>query len=70
MSWSINLSGPQNVVQREVADALLLLDKALTWVENSEGDILSVSLSGYVSWNENDEITNSNVAFSVGETNT
>jgi hypothetical protein len=67
MSWSINLNGPRSVVTREVADAILLLDKSLDWIENSDADSLSVSLGGYVSWDETGNITNSNVSFSVGE---
>ena len=67
MSWSINLSGPQRVVAQELADALLLLDKALDWVQLSDKDIVSANLSGYVSWNEDGEVTNSNVSFSIGE---
>ena len=67
MSWSINLSGPPEVVTREIADALILLDKALDYSQHSDADTVNVSLSGYVSWNE-DEITSSNVSFSVGET--
>ena len=68
MSWSINLSGPPNVVTREIADALLLLDKALDYAQNSDSDIVNVQVGGYVSWNEDNEITSSNVSFSVGET--
>ena len=67
MSWSINLSGPQKVVSRELADAILLLDKAMDWVQNSDADVVTASLSGSVSWDENHDITNSNVSFSVGE---
>ena len=46
MSWSINLSGPQRVVAQELAEALLLLDKALDWVQLSDKDIVSANLSG------------------------
>jgi len=67
MSWSINLSGPPRVVAQELADALLLVDKALDWVQLSDKDIVSANLSGYVSWNEDGEVTNSNVSFSIGE---
>ena len=67
MSWSINLNGPKEVVERELTDAILLLDKAIDWVQNSEGDTVVADLSGYVSWNEDGEITNSNVSFSIGE---
>ena len=66
MSWSINLSGPQNVVARELADAILLLDKAIDWAQNSSADSLTVSLGGYATWADND-ITSSNVSFSVSE---
>ena len=69
MSWSINLSGPPSVVTREMADALLLLDKALDYTQNSNSSNVTVGLSGYVSWTENDKITASNVSFSVGEIN-
>lgn len=68
MSWSISLSGSPQVVTREIADALLLLDKALDYAQNSDADSMSVSLSGYVSWNDAGDVTSSNVSFSVGET--
>ena len=68
MSWSINLSGPPEVVTREIADAILLLDRALDYSQNSDAHTVSVSLGGYVSWNEDREVTSSNVSFSVGET--
>lgn len=67
MSWSINLSGPPNVVSHELADALLLFDRALDYTENSDKDIVSVTLGGYVSWKEDGEVTSSNVSFSIGE---
>ena len=67
MSWSITLNGPQKVVARELADAILLLDKAIDWVQNSDADVVTASLGGYISWNEDGDITNSNVSFSVGE---
>ena len=69
MSWSINLSGPPQVVARELADAILLLDKATDWVEKSISDVLSVNLAGYVSWTGTGDITASSVSFSVGESN-
>ena len=67
MSWSINLSGPPEVVTREIADAILLLDRAIDYSQNSDADTVNVSLGGYVSWKEDGEITASNVSFSVGE---
>ena len=67
MSWSINLSGPPNVVTREIADALLLLDKALDYAQNSDAGVVTVGLNGWVSWLD-DKIISSNVGFSVGET--
>ena len=71
MSWSINLSGPKKVVARELSDAILLIDKAIDWVQNSDGDVVNASLSGYVSWDEDGDITRSSVSFSVsvGESN-
>jgi hypothetical protein len=68
MSWSINLSGPPQVIARELADAILLLDKSMDWAHTSEADVISVSLVGYVSWNDAGDVTASNVSFSVGET--
>jgi hypothetical protein len=67
MSWSINLNGPPQVVTHELADALFLIDKALDWAQNSDKDIVNISLCGYVSWNEDDVVTSSNVSFSIGE---
>ena len=68
MSWSINLSGPPSVVTRQIADALILLDKALDYAQNSDADVVNVALNGYVSWNENEDIVGSSVGFSVSET--
>ncbi len=69
MSWSVTLSGPKKAVLREVADAILVFDKAFAWIENAEDDsTLSVNLNGYVSWNDAGEVTNSNIGFNVGET--
>jgi hypothetical protein len=67
MSWSISLSGPPEVVTREISDALLLLDRALDYSQNSDADTVTASLSGYVSWKEDGSVTASNVSFSVGE---
>ena len=68
MSWSINLSGPPKVVTHELADAILLLDRAIDWAQNSDAGNMAVSLGGYVSWDETGDILSSNVSFSVGET--
>lgn len=68
MSWSINLQGPPEVVTREIADAILLLDRALDYSQNSDAHTINVSLGGYVSWNDDREVTSSNVSFSVEET--
>jgi hypothetical protein len=68
MSWSINLSGPPEVVTRELADAILLLDRAIDYSQNSDADSVRISVGGYVSWNEDHEITSSDVSFSVAET--
>jgi len=67
MSWSVNLSGPKEVLKREISDAMLLFDRALDWVENAELETLSVNLNGYVSWNQEGEITSSSVGFNVSE---
>jgi hypothetical protein len=71
MSWSITLSGPKKVVARELSDAMQVLDKAIDWVQNSDWDVVAASLSGYVSWDEDGDITRSGVSFSVsgGESN-
>ena len=68
MSWSINLNGPPEVVTRELADAILLLDKSIDCTQNSDADVVNVSLGGYVSWNDAGDVTASNVSFSVAET--
>ena len=68
MSWSINLSGPPKVVTRELAEAVLLLDKSLDYAQNSDANVISISLGGYVSWNDAGDVTSSNVSFSAGET--
>lgn len=67
MSWSINLSGPPQIVAREIADAILLFDRALDYAQNSDADTISVSLGGYVSWTDAGDVTASRVSFSVGE---
>lgn len=67
MSWSVTLSGPPNVVARELSDLLIVADKALDYAVNSDEDTVSVNLSGFVSWNEQEEITNSGVSFSLSE---
>lgn len=67
MSWSINLSGPKKVVTRELVDAALLLDSAIEWASNSDANTVTVQIGGYVSWNDEEEVTSSNVSFSVGE---
>jgi hypothetical protein len=71
MSWSITLSGPKKVVARELSDAMQVLDKAIDWVQNSDRDVVAASLGGYVSWDEDGDITRSSVSFSVsvGESN-
>jgi hypothetical protein len=68
MSWSISLSGPPQVVTRELSDAILLLDKSIDWAQNSNADAINVLLSGSVSWDDAGGVTASNVSFSVGET--
>lgn len=68
MSWSISLGGPKNVVQTELADLILVAEKALDWVENANDEsTLSLSLNGYVSWGEDKSITNASVGFQFGE---
>jgi hypothetical protein len=69
MSWSINLSGPPQVVTHELSDAILLLDKALDYSQGSDKDTVAVHLGGYVSWNEDGEVTNSAVSLSFSESN-
>jgi len=70
MSWSVNLSGPPNVVTRELADLLLLADKALDYAANADSDTVTVGLGGFVSWDEENEIINSGVSMNFGEANT
>lgn len=68
MSWSVNLNGPKEVVRRELADAILLFDKALYYAENTDAPIVNVNLNGYVSWvSLEGNVTASNVGFSFGE---
>jgi hypothetical protein len=67
MSWSVNLSGPKEVLVREISDLLLVADRAIDWAEGAQDEnTLNIGLNGYVSWND-DGITSSTVGFSVSE---
>lgn len=68
MSWSVNLSGPREIVKRELADAILLFDKYLDWAQNTDADTVSINLGGYISLGVDGTITNSGVTFSFSET--
>jgi hypothetical protein len=67
MSWSIYLGGPKEIILKELADAAAVINQAaetLIGVEVATGDSISVSVGGYVSWDEKG-LTSANTSHNV-----
>lgn len=64
MSWGISLSGPKQIVLRELAEAVTILNVASESVESTEvgeKDYFNLSVSGYVSWTDSGVVTASTI---------
>jgi hypothetical protein len=67
MSWSIYLSGPKDVILKELGDASAIIQQAAESVHQYEAgpdDTVTASVSGYVSWDDKG-VTSSSATQSV-----
>jgi hypothetical protein len=68
MSWSINVSGPRDVVLKELKDAVGVISEAAKSVIGyglEKQDTASVSLNGYVSWDNDSNVVASSTSHNI-----